>query len=447
MRRNPLFIFAGLQSKGIYDVPLKSTVHVVDSDGHGKPMFLQLVAKFGLNPESTINNLYKFPTDYINLSEVGEVYSELEKIQESSGSGSGEGIGWRILGRNPKFYGNIGTGAIDLSYNNIDSDKLGALGRYAIATGLSTSAWGDVSFVAGEGNEAGYSNQFVVGQFNSNKSNTIFEVGIGIGSGIQGRKNALEITKDGILLAPELNVSEITDPKTLVTKEFIKNSYGEGKFELVKYTEGGNTGWRIAGRDIDNYRNIGQEAIDFSRSTMRGTANGASGSDSFAAGLNVISRNQSGASFGQYNEPKIDSIFEIGNGANTAGNIRGNALEIYLDGRIIAPTLTSANIDTDGKSLVTREYLQTSTMSYQLENIDITSTNVGAGVYRMLTPSAPDLSSVDVYNNGLLLREGLEYEYQINIFSSGVELSFTNVNYTLHVGDWLRVKIPSISTI
>ena len=52
--------------------------------------------------------------------------------------------------------------------------------------------------------------------------------------------------------------------------------------QLEKITEGGNTGWRILGRNPDNYANIGQQAIDFSFSNSISTTNGAS--DRFGSG-------------------------------------------------------------------------------------------------------------------------------------------------------------------
>lgn len=55
---------------------------------------------------------------------------------------------------------------------------------------------------------------------------------------------------------------------------------------LVKITEGGKTGYRLADADPANYVEIGVGAIDLSISTFTSTTNGAGGSYSFVAGRN-----------------------------------------------------------------------------------------------------------------------------------------------------------------
>ena len=53
---------------------------------------------------------------------------------------------------------------------------------------------------------------------------------------------------------------------------------------LEQVTEGGNTGYRLIGRDTANYGNIGSEAIDFSYSASPSTSVGATGDYSIALG-------------------------------------------------------------------------------------------------------------------------------------------------------------------
>lgn len=69
--------------------------------------------------------------------------SGLETLNE------GNGLGWRLKGRDPDNYGNIGFGAIDLSFSNVNSTFLGALGSNAIAMGFETVALGDASATMG----------------------------------------------------------------------------------------------------------------------------------------------------------------------------------------------------------------------------------------------------------------------------------------------------------
>ncbi len=434
MRRNPLFIFPNKDSQGVYNVPLKSTIHIVDIDNIGTPMFLQLVAKNNLSPTSTIEDLLQYPENYINLFTVGEVYSELELLTE------GGNIGWRILNRNPNHYGYIGEGAFDFSYNNTNSDHKGAIGDYSFSTGKYTSAWGLNSFVTGIGTVSGYDNQSVFGSYNRNNATNIFEVGIGTDPTLAGQQNAIEITKDGVIIAPSMEVSDIQNQRTLITKEYLENLSGEGG-QLLAITENGNSGWRLAGRNIENYNDIGSKAIDLSWSTMQGDYNGASGDTSFAVGLNVIARAPTGTALGRYNDDQDDTILEVGNGSGSVVDPRSNALEVYMDGRVRAPSLELINID-HAKSLITQEYIQTLKIQNLNYNIDVVDATVK--VYGIPIPNDTlyDLTTIEIFNNGILLRENRDYT--INIVATGIELSFSGLNYTLHIGDWLKIKIPTI---
>jgi Chaperone of endosialidase/YadA head domain repeat (2 copies) len=74
----------------------------------------------------------------------------LEKITE------GANTGWRLIGRNPANYGDIGTGATDLSYSSSASTTLGATGAGSLAMGENTTASSAVSTAMGYGTTASY---------------------------------------------------------------------------------------------------------------------------------------------------------------------------------------------------------------------------------------------------------------------------------------------------
>ncbi len=67
----------------------------------------------------------------------------LEAIDE------GNGTGWRLIGRDPNDYGNIGENAVDLSHSNDGITTNGATGDYAVAMGESTKASGNWSIAMG----------------------------------------------------------------------------------------------------------------------------------------------------------------------------------------------------------------------------------------------------------------------------------------------------------
>lgn len=66
----------------------------------------------------------------------------------------GSGIGWRLIGRNPAFYGTIGLSATDLSLSGTNSSTRGATGISATAMGEETTASGPRSTALGYGAQA-----------------------------------------------------------------------------------------------------------------------------------------------------------------------------------------------------------------------------------------------------------------------------------------------------
>lgn len=83
----------------------------------------------------------------------------------------GGNTGIAIKGRNPANYGDIGEGAIDLSFSNSASTAKGATGNYSLAVGLNNTA-GLNSLVSGAGNTAGL-NSLVSGSSNVADQNSI----------------------------------------------------------------------------------------------------------------------------------------------------------------------------------------------------------------------------------------------------------------------------------
>src|SRR5690606_2023493 len=65
----------------------------------------------------------------------------------------GNGTGYRLVGRNPSYYGNIGLEAVDVSQSNTTGDS-GATGDYAFATGRQVLASGRYAMANNYGNTA-----------------------------------------------------------------------------------------------------------------------------------------------------------------------------------------------------------------------------------------------------------------------------------------------------
>jgi len=217
MRRNPLYSFKDRSSVGISSVPLNTTLHILN-DGTGKPIFVEIISKAGLTPGSTIGDFLDDPNLYVNLSEDEIAPSELEKITENGNTG------WRILGRDPDNYGDIGQDAIDLSISNTPGD-FGATGDNTFVTGLNNTSDTNASFVSGTGNRTFKDSQSVIGKYNKEQTVSFNhgEAQLIIGNGTQSLSgNSIEFYEDGSIYSPELdiNIIENGEDKLLVTKEY-----------------------------------------------------------------------------------------------------------------------------------------------------------------------------------------------------------------------------------
>lgn len=200
--------------------------------------------------------------------------SGLERLNEV-----GSKFGWRLIGRNPLEYGNVGDNAIDFGVNNSNNSTKGAIGDFtfnhgednsltgygSVGFGALITSSGSDSFSAGINiTEAGYTNTIfgighsvktmnctVIGQaanvinqqisdFNFTKNKELFVVGNGTIANLDPdftvltRSNALVVKMDGEITAPS-TTSRITagPPRHLVTKEWIQSSYPPGSIDYV----------------------------------------------------------------------------------------------------------------------------------------------------------------------------------------------------------------------
>jgi hypothetical protein len=99
----------------------------------------------------------------------------------------GNGIGWRIVGRDPNLFGDIGLDAVDFSKSFSGYTTVGATGEGSLATGFINTASGAFSFVAGRENiAAGYSDA-LFGTYNTtNAGLTGYRFSAGIRNNLTG---------------------------------------------------------------------------------------------------------------------------------------------------------------------------------------------------------------------------------------------------------------------
>lgn len=107
--------------------------------------------------------------DFDNTTVINKAY--FDKTNVLVRLNEGNGIGYRVSGFDPEYFGNIGLGATDLSYKHtlpegmvVPIGNMGATGRYAFATGGANSASGNQAVAFGVGNVASGASTLVGGQ-------------------------------------------------------------------------------------------------------------------------------------------------------------------------------------------------------------------------------------------------------------------------------------------
>lgn len=132
-----------------------------------------------------------------------------------------DGVGSFAVGDSAEAYG---------SHSQAMGNSTTTIADYSMSIGNSTSttASADSSLASGVNTIANNEGMFVTGFYNTSNLDTVLEVGVGTNiAGTITRKNALSVFLDGTIIAPELTTALITDPKSLVTKEYA-DSLGGG---------------------------------------------------------------------------------------------------------------------------------------------------------------------------------------------------------------------------
>jgi hypothetical protein len=82
-------------------------------------------------------------------AETATIAIDVENIPGLEQLDEGNGIGWRLTGRNPGNYGPIGSNAVDISFSPAPGNFDGALGNYSFAQGFQSRASGNQSVALG----------------------------------------------------------------------------------------------------------------------------------------------------------------------------------------------------------------------------------------------------------------------------------------------------------
>jgi len=313
--------------------------------------------------------------------------------------------GWRLIGRNPDYYGDIGNEAIDLSTSTTSGDY-GATGERAVAFGFMTVASGRNSFAGGDNTVAKATNAFAFGSGVSSNNDCSVAFGSGtVASGgdafvfgqdseANGDKSFAgglgSIAEGNASIAFGLGASAEGIYSTAIGKQLKasgESSYAQGSYTtasgLASHAEGyyttaegsfshaegyathatGNYGIHAEGYETINEGTYG--------SHVEGCGAKVTGSlGAHAEGYGTIAQNDSMHVEGRYNVgTATDTIHETGIGIRASD--RKNAFEIYTDGRLVAPELTATLIDAAGdKSLIIKEYLLSAEFGNSLPTAD-----------------------------------------------------------------------------
>ena len=274
-----------------------------------------------------------------NGAEVGA--SELQKITEGSNTG------WRILGRDPANYGNIGSDAMDLSSATSGSTTFGATGNYSFAVGNNVTASGLNSVAMGSSSIASGQNSIAIGgQANASGQNSI----------TLGRSQSPGISSTAI--------GENCTAFGLNSVAIGYSSYSLGSYSTALGNNSQSIGQYSTALGY-NSLSIGQYSTSMGNSTYSGgtnstamgnntIANGtgstamgdntiANGTSSTAMGNSSIAKSASETVIGQYNDTLTTATGTWNSGANnrvftvgtgTASNARASAFTVLQNGAV-----------------------------------------------------------------------------------------------------------------
>jgi len=258
----------------------------------------------------------------VNDKENGLVLEVLAQSTGLEALDEGNGIGWRLIGKDPLNYGNIGLGAADFSYSSGASNVKGALGSYdfAINEGVQHLQ---------EDNIGGGFNFF------ANGINTLdFNAGANMqDSTILGRSNTVHIDTGGSINSLFLSGTE--------NQVYQSDSAGG---DTLFVTGDGNTVYQrgfanyMSGKD--NILGINGSNSQIHASVVTGRDNTLTvvsyGTGGFVGGRGNFARSAQEFSIGQYGtdytaaNDNTDRIFNIGTGTGTS--TRSDALTVYKNG-------------------------------------------------------------------------------------------------------------------
>jgi len=281
--------------------------------------------------------------------------SGLEKIEETGT------LGWRLVGSNPDYFGNIGGGAVDLSNADGSASDYGATGLFSTAMGFNTRASGTYSIATGERSIASGSNATATGRFTL--ASGLYSTAIGNSSTASGTNS--------------------------ITIGFGSKAISDYSIALGRSTEASG----VNGSTAMGYNTVASGNISTTMgsattasgniSTAIGYITKASGNYSTAMGSNTKAEAYLSTAIGGFNigggDPNVNSptnpLFEVGNGADDAN--RSNTLTVFggsnaflvnpTSGFVMIGNSSGANLLFDTNEIMARNNGSTANLTLQRE--------------------------------------------------------------------------------
>ena len=257
--------------------------------------------------------LYASRADYNSLSNLPSITNPtgLEAIDE------GNGVGYRLINKNPANYGNIGLNAVDISESNEVSTTYGATGAYSFATGSKVTASAAFSTAMGDRTISSGYGATAMGQ--QSEASGFFSTAIG------------NITTSSGDYSTALGNNTTASGSSSTAMGYYSTASGNQSTTMGNNTTASAVGATAFGNFTTASGN---------QSTAIGVLSVASGNQSIAMGAGINAQSNYSIGVGRFNigggNPSswisTDPLFEVGNGA--ADNARNNALTILKNGRV-----------------------------------------------------------------------------------------------------------------
>lgn len=310
---------AGIQLPGTTSQYVRGDGSLATLPSSATPTLSEVLTQGNSAGNAKITNLAT-PTangDATNKSYV-DAQSFIEALDE------GNGIGYRIRGKDPIYYGNIGLGAVDFSRSLDNTNENGATGLASFAVGNNTKASGNNSFASGSASSSTGEGSFSTGR--QTEASGVFSASLGsytISSGDYSFASGYQSEASGTYSAV----------------------FGNGNIALGTYSFATGFGSQANGESsaafgrLARANGVGSFALG---GTSTSVATSADGGASIAIGSGIQAKAFGSMSIGVNNDPLVATeaawvsgspAFIVGNGSSPSVGSRKNAYVLYNDGR------------------------------------------------------------------------------------------------------------------